>query len=85
MAIAKLRAVGGSTVVAIPPALLQELGLGPQANVELHAENGSLVIRPVARRRYTLDELMSQCDLSEPMTKAERDWQSAPAAGNEEL
>ena len=84
MTTAKLRTVGGSTVVAIPPGLLEELGLSANDQVEIRLEGGSLVIRS-ARCRYTLDQLMDQCDLTKPASKAQRDWQSAPPVGEEEL
>lgn len=87
MPVAKLRAVGGSTLVAIPPALLRELGLGPKAEVEIRVEDGQLVIVPLKRPRYTLDELMARCDLAKPirMSREEQDWQTAPRVGREEI
>ncbi|WP_083969309.1 hypothetical protein [Kerstersia gyiorum] len=33
--------------------------------------------------RYTLDELLSQCDPSAELTKQEREWVDAPAVGRE--
>ena len=87
MANAKLRQVGGSTVVAIPPALLKQLGLGADSRVSVTVERDRLVIRPEARPRYSLAQLMSQCDLTAPMrrSKAERDFMNAPRVGREEI
>ena len=85
MATAKLRAVGGSTVVAIPPALLAELGLGAKSSVEMRGEKGSLVIEPSPRKRprYTLEELLAQCDPAQPVSDDEREWESMVPVGNE--
>ncbi len=87
MANAKLRRVGGSTVVAIPPALLKQLGLAADSRVSVIVEKDQLVIRPEARPRYSLALLMSQCDLTAPVrrSKTERDFMIAPRAGREEI
>ncbi len=87
MATAKLRHVGGSTVVAIPPALLKQLKLAADARVTVSVEKDQLVIRPEARPRYSLAQLMGQCDLTVPLrrSKAERAFMDAPRAGKEEI
>lgn len=75
-----LRKVGGSTMLAIPPALLQSLDLGKQ--VHLHSENGRLIIEP-ARPKYTLEELLAQCDPNAPRDAESQAWLDAPAVGQE--
>lgn len=87
MANAKLRRVGGSTVVAIPTAHLKQLGIGADSRVSVRVEKDCLVIRPQAKPRYSLAELMSRCDLSGPVrrSKAEREFMEAPPVGNEEI
>jgi antitoxin ChpS len=82
---ARLRKVGGSVMVAIPKAVLDELKLAPNADVDLSVKAGRLVMDPKAkpRRRYTLDELLAQCRPSSRRTKQEREWQSSPPAGRE--
>jgi hypothetical protein len=39
--------------------------------------------RPRKRSRYTLSELMSQCDLSAPLSDEDRAWLNAPSVGRE--
>jgi len=78
-----LRKVGGSVMLAVPPALLDVLHLGAGAKVGLTVDNGRLVVEPSARPRYTLDELLAQCDPSAELTAQERQWLDAPAVGNE--
>lgn len=82
---ARLRKVGGSIMVAIPKAVLDELKLAPNADVDLSVKGGRLVIGPKAkqRRRYTLDELVAQCRPSRRRTKEEREWLSSPPVGRE--
>ena len=80
---AKLRKVGGSVMLAIPPALLDELGIAADAAVGLSVESGRLIVEPKGRRRYSLDELLEQCDPGAPRPRADRDWIAGAPAGRE--
>ncbi len=80
-----LRKVGGSVMLAVPPALLDVLHLAVGAKVGLVVESGRLVVEPKARPRYTLDELLAQCDPSAEPTAEEREWLEAKPSGGELL
>ena len=80
-----LRKVGGSVMLAVPPALLDILRLRPGAKVDLAVESGRLVIQPRQRPRYTLDELLAQCNPKAARTKEESEWLDSGPAGNELL
>jgi antitoxin ChpS len=80
-----LRRVGGSIMLAVPPALLDILHLSAGAKVGLAVENGCLVVEPQARPRYTMAELLAASDYSQPQPPSEREWVDAPASGNEPL
>lgn len=80
-----LRKVGGSVMLAVPPALLELLQLGVGARVDLGLEDGRLVVTPRTRPRYSLDELLAQCDETAPAAAGERDWIEAPPVGHELL
>jgi antitoxin ChpS len=82
MPTAKLRRVGGSTMLSIPPAVLEALDLKPDAAVELTVAGGALRVAP-ARPRYSLDELLAQCDPAAEPSEEERAWLDAPAVGRE--
>ena len=74
-----LRKVGGSVMLAVPPALLNILRLRPGASVGLAVESGHLVVKPQReprkRPRYTLDELLAQCNPKAALSrKKERAW-----------
>jgi antitoxin ChpS len=56
------RKVGGSIMLAVPPALLDLLRLRPGVKVGIAVESGRLIVEPHQRPRYTLDELLAQCD-----------------------
>jgi antitoxin ChpS len=78
-----LRKVGGSVMLAVPPALLDVLGLGPGAKVGIGVDKDRLVVEPQKRPRYTMDELLAQCEPKAPRTREEREWVTAKAVGRE--
>jgi antitoxin ChpS len=80
-----LRKVGGSVMLAVPPAILDLLHLQAGTTVGLSVDHGRLVIEPQPRRRYTLAELLAASDYSEPQPLEEREWVDAPAVGRELL
>ena len=78
-----LRKVGGSIMLAVPPAILDLLHLQAGATVGLAVDHGRLVIDPKPRPRYTLAELLAASDYSQPQPPEEREWVDAPAVGRE--
>ena len=80
-----LRKVGGSVMLAVPPALLEILRLGPGAKVAIALDNGRLIIEPEARPHYTLDELLAQCDFTAKETIEDREWLDGNRVGSELL
>lgn len=80
-----LRKVGGSVMLAVPPPVLEMLHLQAGATVGLIVDGGRLIVQPQPRRRYTLDELLAQCDPTAEPTQEDREWLDAPPAGRELL
>ena len=78
-----LRKVGGSIMLAVPPALLNVLQLKAGATVALAVDAGRLVVDPQPRPHYTLEELLAQCDSSAEPTAEDRVWLDGPAVGRE--
>ena len=78
-----LRKVGGSIMLAVPPALLDILHLRPGAKVGLAVQSGRLVVEPQQRPRYTLDELLAQCNPQARRSKEEREWLDGKPVGGE--
>ena len=78
-----LRKVGGSVMLAVPPALLDILRLQPGAKVGIAIESGRLVVEPQRRRRYSLKELLAQCNPSARRSKTEREWLDSKPVGGE--
>lgn len=80
-----LRKVGGSVMLAVPPAILDLLHLRVGATVGMAVDHGRLVIEPTLRPRYSLDELLAQCDASAELTLEDREWLDAKPVGGEVL
>jgi antitoxin ChpS len=80
---AKLRSVGGSVMFAIPKPILDSLDLRPNTEVSLSISEGRLVVEPNSRPRYTLAELLAQCDPSAPRTDEEQAWLDDEPVGRE--
>ena len=85
MHITNLRKVGGSVMLAVPPAFLDLLHLKAGACVGLAVDGGRLVVEASPRPRYTMAELLAASDYSEGLTQEDREWLDAPALGKEIL
>jgi antitoxin ChpS len=83
MHITNLRKVGGSVMLAVPPALLDILRLQPGAKVGIVVESGRLVVEPQQRRRYTLDMLLAKCNPKARRSKVDREWLDSKPVGGE--
>lgn len=80
-----LRKVGGSVMMAVPPAFLELLHLRAGATVGIAVDHGRLVVEPKSRPHYSLDELLAQCDASAEVTVEDREWLDAKPVGSELL
>ncbi len=85
MHITNLRKVGGSVMLAVPPALLDLLDLKAGAPVGVAVDGGRLVVEASPRPRYTLAELLAASDYSQGLSPEDREWLEAPAVGKELL
>jgi len=64
-----LRKVGGSIMLAVPPAILDMLHLEAGATVGLAVDEGRLVVQPQTKPKYTLDELLALCETEAQVTE----------------
>jgi antitoxin ChpS len=80
-----LRKVGGSIMLAVPPAILDILHLHAGAAVGLAVDHGRLMVEPTVRPRYNLDELLAQCDASAEVSAEDRVWLDSKPDGWELL
>lgn len=78
-----LRKVGGSVMLAVPPAILELVQLQSGSTVSITVESGRLVIEPEPKKRYSLQELLAQCDPSAPLSDEDRRWTASSPVGKE--
>jgi antitoxin ChpS len=84
-----VRRSGGSLLVTVPASARDALQLAEGQELTVSVEAGRLIFEPaqttVRRSKYTLDELLSQCDFSQPLSEDERLWLDEPPVGRELL
>lgn len=81
----KLRKVGGSVMMVVPPAVLDLLRLQADATVALAVEGERLIVESPRKPRYTLKELLAQCDPKAPLPEEDREWLNSGPVGRELL
>lgn len=81
----RLKKVGGSIMLAVPPAVLKTLELSTDSEVGMTINNGCLIIEPQKRPHYSLEELLAQCDPHAEISEEDREWIDTPAVGKEIL
>ena len=81
-----IRKIGNSSGAIIPARLLQRMKLKDGDGIVIAEEKDRLVITKSGDRpRYTLAELLAECDPSAPMPEDCVIWDAAPAVGDEVL
>jgi antitoxin ChpS len=78
-----LRKVGGSVMLAVPPAVLDMLHLQVGTAVDVAVEDGRLVIEPRRQKRYSLKELLAQCNTKMTLPAEDKDWTFSVPVGKE--
>jgi antitoxin ChpS len=71
-------------MLAVPPAILDMLQLESGAAVDMAVEGGRLILQP-SPKKYTLQELLDQCDPSAPISGEDSLWTSSSPKGQELL
>jgi len=80
---AKLRKVGGSIMLALPPALLNTMKIGVGTSVAIEFEKDRLIIKPHKRPSYSLKELLEQCDGIPGTSPEDQAWIDSGPVGKE--
>ena len=76
-----LRAAGGSIAVTIPQALAKSTGLHHGDKVSFEFDAGRLILSPVNRRKYSLEDLLAMQG-GKPLM-IDKGWDTMPASGQE--
>lgn len=75
-----LRKAGGSLVMTVPKAFIDQNGLGEGSQVELHLFGTKMTVEAPTRPRYNLAELMSEMPQGLPRVEG---WDEMPSVGLE--
>ena len=73
---------GNSGGMVIPNIVMKELNLQPGQSVEAQVSNNQLILTPISRR-YSLDELLAQCDMNAAELSEQDVWGKSTPAGDE--
>lgn len=82
MTTTSLRKVGGSVMMSVPRAFLDQMELSVGSTVDIGLKQGRMVVKP-SKPKYSVEELLAQCDLSQEISHEEREWMDSPATGHE--
>lgn len=77
-----LKKMGNSTALIVPPPVLRDLGIkaGQPMSIETTAD-GRIVITP--KRKFTLAQMLAQCDPKAPPPADLTAWETACPVGGE--
>ncbi len=78
-----LRKVGGSIMLAVPPTILELLNLQPGTTVGVTVDAGRLIVSPLPKPHYSLDQLLAQCDPNAPIADEDLRWIDVKSIGRE--
>lgn len=79
-----LQALGESVVMIMPQQILNMIRLEMGSQVDVELENGRLMLKPRTKPRYTLAELLAQCNEENmALTAEDRAWLDAKPVGKE--
>lgn len=78
----QLKKMGNSTALIVPPPVLKDLGIrAGQTMTMVTTPDGKMILSP--KRKYTLADLIAQCDQKAAPPRELALWDAARAAGQE--
>lgn len=78
-----IRKLGNSAGIIFPATMLKSLNLSIGSAVNADEIDGRIVLTPAVKIKYTLSELMAQCDLKAEGPTDMKAWESMLPAGKE--
>ncbi len=70
-------------MLALPPALLEVVNFEVNTEVGITVQDGCLIVAGKKQHRYSLQDLLDQCDCTAPAPPLDSEWLEMPATGNE--
>jgi len=81
-----IRRIGNSSGMILPAAILKKLNLSEGDEIDISESGNKIVITAKKiKPKYTLKELLAQCDLNAPMPDAVKEWDDIQTEGRESL
>ncbi|NOQ79545.1 MAG: AbrB/MazE/SpoVT family DNA-binding domain-containing protein [Gammaproteobacteria bacterium] len=81
-----IRKIGNSAGMILPAVILKKLHLSEGDEIEISENGNQILLTPKQNKpKYTLKELLAQCDLKAPMPEAVKEWDEVQPAGLESL
>jgi antitoxin ChpS len=80
---ADLREVDGTIMMVIPSDLMEQMHQSRGVTVNMVVEGQTVFMSPQRRPRYTLDELLAQCDPNAPPEEPDHEWLNMKPVGRE--
>ena len=80
-----LRQSGGSIIVSLPKAFLDQLGLKVDTPVDIGIVDDKIVIARRSPSRIGLEARLDMCNFHQPITPEEREWLDGPSVGDEAI
>ncbi len=77
-----LRKAGGSLVMTVPKAFIDQNGLGEGSQVELHLVGKKMTVQAPIRPHYNLSDLMAEMPEGLPRVEG---WDEIPSVGLENV
>ena len=71
--------------MALSPVFLEELKINSGSIIDVELLEGYLAVKPVHKPKYTLADLLAQCDAKAKISKDDKQWLELTPAGNEIL
>jgi len=79
-----IRKVGNSAGMTIPAVLLKSQGLVIGDSLDIEEHDGYIILKKACSRpKYTLDQLLSECDKSASVSDEIKEWDGINSLGNE--
>jgi antitoxin ChpS len=79
-----LKRAGGSLTMVVPASARDALNLEEGQEMDISVEDGKMVVAAVSTKpRYTLSELLAQCDPDATMSDKTKAWSEAAPVGRE--
>jgi antitoxin ChpS len=75
---------GNSAGMVIPGVVMRTLGLQPGQSMESEVKNNQWILTP-GRKKYSLDELLAECDVNAPAMTEEEAWGDSNKPAGQEL